>query len=138
MSLSIPTLSVDGWITALDKKADTILANFIVTNESQTNLHKSSITSLPAIIAKCSERQMELKDQVTAALEQLFGTYFERADIQVDINVDPDGTGNTSVLGIRMDVRVTSGDQVYSLGRLIRTANSRILSIIDVRNINTA
>lgn len=136
MSLSVPTLSADGWITALDKKADTIIANFLVTNESQTNLHKTSITSLPAIIAKCSERQMELKDQVTAALEQLFGTYFERADVQVDINTDPDGTGNTSVLGIRMDVRVTSGDKVYSLGRLIRTSNSRILSIIDVRNIN--
>lgn len=132
----VPTLSSEGWISAVDKKADVLLANFLVTNESQTSLHSNSITSLPSIIAKYGDRAMDLKDRVTQALDQIFSTYYDQSDIQVDITQDPDGTGNVSVMGIRIDVRVTNGDVNYSLGSLIKSANSRILSITDIRNLN--
>ena len=133
MSAPVPTLSSDGFVTAIPSKADRLLSYFFLSQASQSNAYRGKIASLPSLIQQYGNDDYSLRTALERTLTDMLGSYFEQVSVTVTVTKGDD----TKVPG-RMDVSV-SVDVIdngisYSFGRLVQVLNSKIQRIIDLNN----
>lgn len=125
------TLSIDGWINELAAVCDRLLAYFLVSDYSQTELYPDEISSLPYIIKTYGDDEIRLKSVLTSTLNKYLSRHFDRADVSVSTN-------NVSTTDYRLEIKliitVYQNDVQYSVGQLIQTVNSVVTNIVNINN----
>ncbi len=129
MQIAIPSLSAEGLVTDIRKKADLAMAHFFASDYSQTNVFYSDVTSLSYIVQRYGSDSLELKQQMTLQLEEYLGRNF--TTVQVEVDVDEILPQNATKFNIKLDVVVTEGGFSYSLGKLVEIQNGKTIQIID-------
>lgn len=130
MSKDLPTFN--GWVSELAKKTDSLLANFFVSEHSQTHIYKGNVTSLPYIVKTYGNDQVTIRTEIDRVLNLLFGRYFDT--VFVDVTVEDTSTDGDNRMNIVVDVTVIENETRYSAGRLISTVNSKIMEIMNINN----
>lgn len=132
MAEQVPSLSAKGWLADPKAKADRLMAYYMTSNYSQTNLFRGEIVSLPKQIQQYGKSATDLRDYIQSDVERLFGAYFDSVSCEVTTDrPDPEDEGR---LNITVSAFLTQDGQTYSLGRLIEVNNNIVNRIMDINN----
>lgn len=131
MKVPLPSLSSKGWITEIAEKCDMLLSYFFISDHSQTYLYKNNVTSLPYLIQQHGHEKNKLNNEIEKALFVYLKRYFD--DVLIETSVQEDEK-EKSKLDITIDIIINEDGKRHSLGRLIRSLNSKIVEIIKVNN----
>lgn len=133
MTISLPTLGTDGWITSLESKADYILSTFLTTNRSMSTLHRTQNTSLQYLLKEYANDmlnlEISLRDVLTTKLQTVFGQ-----SAQAVVNIVPVIPENPDAYSIQFTGIVTDGSKEYTVGKLVQFQNSHIVNIANINN----
>lgn len=134
MSDVLPTLDTLGWVSDVSHKADRALSYFMVSEYSQTRVHRGKVKSFPWFLNEYGHDLIELRLKLIDAFKSLFSAYFDQAQVEVEIKeiVTEDGRP-TGKVDIRLMAIVTDANKQYSIGRLCNTENGKLVKLIDLK-----
>lgn len=132
MTVRVPSLTATGWLTELRERADALMAYYLTSEASQTHLYENKITSLPYHIRTYGSDEVKLRNRVETDLANYLQRYFEGLDVKVSTDI-PD-QNDPERLNLRLDITVMDQGSRYSLGKLIKVQNSKVLGIFDINN----
>ncbi len=128
----VPSLSGKGWIRDAKPKADKLMAYYLTSNFSQTNLFRGEVVSLPKQVQEFNSDPTALRDLIQDDLRRMLGRYFDQ--VTVEVTTDRPNKEDPARLNITLSVFVTQEGQTYSLGRLIETADGQVSQIMAINN----
>lgn len=128
MARVVPVLGSEGFATDLIIKADQALANFYVSQKSQTDMYRGQIVSLGNYISRYGNSPMELETEVRDGLEGYFERQFDEADVEVRTVV----TGSS--IDLQISVILRDGENTIDIRHVVTSSDSKIRSIIDLQN----
>lgn len=128
MQKVVPSLSASGWLTGLAERADHVLASYVVSDYSENYLYR--VFSLPWHVQQYGHDDLKLKNRVEGDLDTLFRRHFN--DATVTAIVDQPEPTDPGRINLKLDIIVYDGGEKYSLGRLIKTSQSRVVEIFDL------
>ncbi|BEG72698.1 hypothetical protein [Pseudomonas phage PA1C] len=133
MTVSLPTLGTDGWITSMESKADYIISTFLTTNRSMSTLHRTQNTSLQYLLKEYANDilnlEIQLRDVLTNKLRTVFGE-----SAQALVSIVPASPDNPDAFSIQFTGIVTDGTKEYTVGKLVQFQNSHIVNIANINN----
>lgn len=129
MTTAVPTLSASGFVTNIGPKADNVVAYFLTSEYSQSDIYYKNITSLNWLVAMYGNVPNEMTSQTRTALERYLARYFE--GVQVNVTTEGADAGRYSLV---LDITVTENGKSYSLGREITLVESKVIQIINNLN----
>lgn len=132
MGKPLPTLSSSGFVSGIAEKADRLMSYYFVSEDSQSNLYRGQITSLPKQIQLLGNDEQALTSRITTELERLLGSYFDGVEVNVTTAIP--NTQDPNRINVTVSATVAENGQQYSLAKLINVVNSRIVKIIDINN----
>ena len=120
------TLDSVGFLTTPESKAERILADYIGTNFSQSNVFYGRLKSMVYAVKNNTNDMAGLANQVTNDLSELYGKYLSGVvvDVQAVPTVEPNGSINDAVYELQMDVQFLSGSNVVQLAKSIMVDNT--------------
>ncbi len=134
MAIPVPSLSASGWVTEIAEKADKLFANFFVSDYSQSNFYRGTITSLPYMVRQWGNDRHKLGPEMEDALHRYLSRYFEEVQVTVNITTDNNATDPENSLSIEVDALVSEGGKRHSIGHLISTMESKVVNIMKINN----
>ncbi len=132
MANAIPSLSGKGWIQDVKPKADKLMAYYLTSNYSQTDLFRGDVVSLPKQVQEHNSDPVALRDLIRADLERLLGRYFD--SVTVDVSTDIPNKDDPARLNITLNATVVQDGVSYALGRLIESAQGQVAKIFTLNN----
>jgi len=129
-----PSLTAAGWITAIEEKADNLMAHFYEAEYSQnSSFVEGAVTSLSWITHTYGNDPLDLTTQTQQRLEAYLSRYFDTANVSASI--DPTLYDSADArFGMKLIVTVTQAGKEYSLASLIETAGSKVKNIMSINN----
>ena len=128
----VPSLSPEGWVKTPSEMADYLLSHFFLSEFSRSQLFAGQVKSFVYIL---QVNQNNIAN-ITRATRQALQTYFENyfTGITVEVINKAQATGS-SVFDLHIFVEFTGNDgQVYSLGKVINTIDSKVVKIMAINN----
>jgi hypothetical protein len=130
--IPVPSLSLDGWVTATASKADYLISHFFLADKSQSQLYKSEVSSLQYIIQANGGDMVKTSVELRTALVAYFARYFGPATVDTSFVQD---SANSSKVTISIYVSFTDPDgHEFVLARLVDLLDSKIQKITDLNN----
>lgn len=132
--IPVPSLSANGWVTAITEKSDRLYAQFFVAEQSQSGSYEpSAVSSLPWIIQEYGHDPLDCTIQLKQRLELYLGRYYDTVNVFCTIDNDEvqEASGRYN---IKLVTTLTQAGKEYSLGSLIETANSKVVNIMSINN----
>lgn len=124
MANEVPTLSVKGWLEDPKAKADRILAYYLTSNHSQTNIFRGSIASLPKLVQQYGNDADALRTKSRQQLEQLFAGFFDQVFVETLVElVNPQDPNR---LNLTVHIQVMQDGVPYDLANLLEISNRTI------------
>ncbi len=128
----IPTLSLAGFVQDMPTKIDRMLAYYLTSDYSQSNVFKGRILSLQKHVQAYQHDLRTLTTKVREDLEGYFGAVCDAQTISVSAETpNPDDPNR---INLSISAMLYKDGKGYSLGKLIETQNSITLSIINLNN----
>jgi len=115
---SIPSLSVDGWVTNPEDVMRKLFEYFLASNEAQSNVFRYDVKSLKFILHKETEA-VPTASLLKTTLEELYKEYFNT--VTVDTIIDP----AASDIRIKVDINVMYKGTKYHLSNVLDTTKYR-------------
>lgn len=132
MPKAIPTLSSLGWVSSIEQKADFILSYFITSEHSQSYTHWGSVSSLPFLVQRYGDSEVELENKCKEVLTGVMDRTFDQVvSTNVSVTTADDRSGQ---LSIHFHCVVNEEGREHSLGRKVKFLNSRLVSIAELNN----
>lgn len=128
MEPAVPSLSTDGWVTDIRKKADLLLAHYFASDYSQSNVFLSRITSLSYQVQTFGHDPTQLRTLIQNGLETYLSRYFD--SVEVNVTIEKGARGDTARYDIRFDGVVVQDGLRYSIGRLIEIQNNKVKRVM--------
>lgn len=133
MSIPVPTLSTQGWVTDLSSKIDYLLSHFFVSDFKQTHFYPGTITSLPEMMQKTGGDPQLLMPELKNKLLTYLTKYYEAVTVEVLPTVNLASSTATRIeLVLRIDV--TDDGEKGAFARLLKTENSKLARIMALNN----
>ncbi len=115
----VPSISTDKFISESLLKLDVLYAYFLASEFSQSNIYRSSISSMKYIFNKHSNNETDLVSETKRVLEEYLGRYFKTVETNIEID-DDDGALNIAI-------KVTDEDDIEtSLSNVLSIANGKV------------
>lgn len=132
MSIKIPTLSSSGWVSEVSEKADKAISYFFVSDHSQTALYPGNVSSLAYIVQQYGNDALALLSEMQRRVQTYMGRQFDEANVSVTLAAvtEPDN----GQINLKLLISVKENGKEYSIGRLIKTLNSKVQEIINLNN----
>jgi hypothetical protein len=132
----VATLDTMGWVEDTAHKADRLLSYFMVSEHSQSVVHKGRVKSFPYILNKNAGDLLQLRSDVNDALQSILSAHFDEASVQIEVKeiVNDDGKP-TGKVDIKIMAIVTENGVKHSLGRLCHSINGKVKELIDLKAI---
>lgn len=129
---NVPTLSTSGWVTDIATALNTLLAYAFTTDDKQSYLFGSQLTSIPRILQKAGMTARAAQSSIEQQLGDYLKKYFNTAQVQVQIlNEDTDlSTSATLIISIQVDNQNEADTNSYS----IRLDNGVFAQIVRLNN----
>lgn len=128
MEIAVPTLSGDGFATDIRKQADALMAYYLASDYSQSNVFLGNIMSLAYQVQEHGHDTFALKQEIERSSEEYLGRHFDTARVTVDIE-DIDDRAQYNII---YNAVVTKAGLSYSLGKLIEIQNNKVVKIINI------
>lgn len=124
---AVPTLTSDGWVTAVDKKCDRLLMNAFASDASQSNMFAGSVTSIQGIIYDHSDDPSAAGTVIASRLQQMYARHFDAASFRADVNewVDKSGRYDIAITGT-----VVQENRKYDFGRMVESSNGIVVKMM--------
>lgn len=124
---AVITLSSDGWVTAIDKKADRILMNAFASDFSQSNMFAGQITSIQHMIYAAGQDVHAAGTTIANALEKLYQRFFDAAVFKCTVSAWGDNSGRYD---LAFQGTVTQDGRRYDFGRQLSSANGKVVQYL--------
>lgn len=132
MSNVMPSMDSAGWVSDVAGKADRALAYYFTTEASQSDIYFTKLVSLPSHVQRFGSNDSQLIDNVQRDLSEYLGRYFDTVEVNATTSKpNPEDPNRTN---LTVSIIVTEAGVRYSVGHVIRTLNSKILSITKLNN----
>lgn len=128
MGHPVPTLTVEGFISAIDRKCDRILMNAFASDASQSNIFKGSVVSIQNLIYENSDDIPAAGTAIANALQRVLAEYFDSASVRATVKELPDRPGRYD---IAIQGTVVENLRKYDFGRMVETANGLVQKIMN-------
>ncbi|MNZ32846.1 hypothetical protein D3C78_501840 [compost metagenome] len=128
MARVVPVLGSAGFATDLTIKADEAMANFYITQRSQSDMYRGQLVSLGDIVAQYGNSPIDLKNQTRKVLQGYFERQFE--EVTLDVNTVVKGPS----IDLQLSVILRDGGKSIDIHHVVTSADSKIRSIIDLQN----
>ena len=128
MSMSLPTLSSNGWVTRSSRKIDYLISYYSIADYSQSSFFLGQVKSLPYLLQKHQNDMIGLRDAIENDLRDLLNAYFDGCEVLVDIT-PVSGDDDDVNQEIRITGRVLTGKKTEDIGYLINLSNSKISGV---------
>lgn len=114
------TLDTDGFVTDAAKISARLLNYFFWSDESQSNIFRGGISSLPGIISRNPNNIQAIRDAVETALTRLFTAHFDEVNIILNHETikKPDGTDSAQV-DLRVAISFRHNGELKQVARLL-------------------
>lgn len=132
MSVKVPTLSSAGWLETVGQKADRLFAYYLTSEFSQSYLYHNNVTSMTYHIQQYGNRPLELQEVVQRELKAMLNSYFD--DVELRVAVDEPAQGDPERINITIDCKVIQDGVPYSLGRLVKATQSKVIEFMELNN----
>ena len=120
---AVPSLTSEGWITAVDKKCDRLLMNAFASDQAQSNAWLGRVTSIQYLIYQAGKDMRAAGDSIATALVLMFGRHFDAASFKATVTEYADGSGRYD---IRIKGEVVQAMRRYDFGRVLESVNGMI------------
>lgn len=132
MGNRVPSLSASGWVEEISERADKLMAYYLTSDYSQSEIYAGTVVSLQYHIEQYGHNTTELRTHVENGLRGYFERYFDSAEVTLTINDPTSDDDNRTEL--KVECYITDNGSKYSLGRLIAVIDSKVVSFIDINN----
>jgi hypothetical protein len=133
MTIPVPTLSTQGWVTDQAGKLDFLLSHFFLADFNQTFLYVGQVVSLPEIIQKSGGDAAAVIPELQRKLKAYLLKYYSNVELEVssktDLNTDP-----TSKIELMLILTLGDNGVFSSYNRLLQSKDSRLNQIIKLNN----
>lgn len=127
----LPTLSSSGWVESPSEKANRLFAYYFTSMKSQTALYGLGVTSLQWTIQQNGGDMLGLKNDMTESLNRYLRSYFDYAEVDIQIEeLEP----HTGKMRVRLYATVRQDEINYSFGKLIVQEEGILQPILDMNN----
>jgi len=125
-----PSLSDDGWVFSSIKQADYVMADFLASFYSQSNIFQGKVSSYGWVMAAYNNDPPTLMDKLRSMVTALFSRYFN--DVVVEV-VDGSEDTNSSLVTVNIFVQFVTADGVtQNLAQVAKINNSKFESIREI------
>lgn len=135
MSIVLPALSEDGWVTTDGRQAEYLFSHFFLSDYSQTYIYTDQVTSFSWILATANGNVTEIQSLTQSRLERYFSRYFNNVVVEVNTEENPDNPTEVTLV-IYLTFVGKDGVQ-YNLSRMVFANNSLIKKVVDLSNNGT-
>ena len=128
----IPTLSSAGFVSDVPTMIDRMLAYYLTSDYSQSNLFHGQILSLQKQMQAYQHNDIELITNVREQLEGYFGGIADA--VTVTVSTARPNPEDPARINVSVSVSVIKGGKQYDIARLIETQNSITRNIMTINN----
>lgn len=132
MGKPVPSLSAAGWLQSIAEKGDSLMANYLTSDYSQTHVYKDKVTSLAYHIQQYGHNADLLEKRMKSDLTTYFTRYFDKVDVTVSTTTPSELEPNR--LNLTIDVNFYQDGQQYNLGKQIETVSNKVVKVFDIIN----
>lgn len=132
MSSALITLDSRGIVEDPEQKIERILTYLLVTEASQSNVHRDQLISIPDIMRRYGNDTIEIKNAIEIALENCFAGYF--TNVLLDISVNP-SSKNDGTLVVVIQVKVEQDGKWFDVAKAL-TATNDVIRLVTEFDIN--
>ena len=127
-----PSLSESSWLTTSQRIADAVIAHFLISNYSQSNIYTGNVSSMAYVI----EQGQGDVNKTISLLENTLTTYLKRYFNQVSIEIkELNISNNSSNVSLTMYLGLIGLDGVgITLDKLISRVNSSTFKMVSLNN----
>ncbi len=133
MALSIPSMSITGWVSDIAANADYMLACYITANVYDSVLHREQNTTMQYTLKEFANNMQAIEERMHDDLLAKFQTVFGNT-AEVTVEVDAEDTDKPDQYTIRFTGTVYDGSLAYVVGRLVQYENGRVVKIAKINN----
>ncbi len=132
MSSALITLDSRGIVEDPEQKIERILTYLLVTEASQSNVHRDQLISIPDIMRRYGNDTIEIKNAIEIALENCCAAYF--TNVLLDISVNP-SSKNDGTLVVVIQVKVEQDGKWFDVAKAL-TATNDVIRLVTEFDIN--
>lgn len=128
----IPTLSMAGFVSDVPTMIDRMLAYYLTSDYSQSNVFHGQVLSLQKHVQAYQHDTITLQTKVREDLEGYFAPNVD--SMTIEVRVDQPNPDDPSRINLTISAVLIKDGKAYSLGKLIETQNSITKNIINLNN----
>lgn len=136
MAQPLLTMSAKGVIRDPQEKASWLLAYYLTSNYSQSNIFRGSILSLPKRIQEFDRDVEDLRSKLREDIENLLRPYFD--DVSCLVTTSFPEKDDPRAVNATVEVIFTEAGERYSLGRVISVAGNKAFHVMSINNTGIA
>lgn len=131
MTIPVPTLSTDGWVTSTSARCDALFADFVAAAKSQYPQGEVE-SSLPWLLVRYQGDKNGLVDGMQRVLTSYFERYFTKVTTVIRAAENPQDVTRID-LYINLTVIDEQGNS-FTLGRIATVGEQRVLALAKENN----
>lgn len=126
MTSSVPTLTMDGFVTNKNLMVAKLWAYYLTSDHSQSTTFSGDVQSLKYDLLS-SDIDSMLTKNIEASLEELYGNYFDKAKADVVLKTDKDTNTQYASISLTLsDIDEKGYTKKYYLSKEIESTNGEI------------
>lgn len=128
----VPTLSTAGFVSDVPSMIDRMLAYYLTSDFSQSNVFFGQVVSLQKQMQQYQHDPLTLQTRIREELTGYFGGAFDSVTVNVSTEIpNPDDPNR---INVTVEAVIVKDGKSYSVGKLIETQNSITQKIINLNN----
>ena len=132
MTVVVPCLSPDGWVTDTATMADRLMAHFFASDYSQTHVFPDKVASIAAILQRNQNNMTRTQSDLRDSLRNYLEPHFSSVEVEVQIS---DNGGTTTVCTAYFYIKVVGFDGVeFNFSSIGNIVDSKFQAVLDVNN----
>lgn len=133
MKAPVPTLSMLGWSRNPRESLDVLVSHFFLTNASQSDLYRGSMSTAQQILQKFSNDVVSAASEMSTALLMVLRKYYTDSSVSVTHRlIDP--TVSASAVQFIVSGTVTDNGVSYQLNKLAEAREGIFVKFIETNN----
>lgn len=126
MTSSVPTLTMDGFVTNKNLMVAKLWAYYLTSDHSQSTTFSGCVQSLKYDLLS-SDIDSMLTKNIESSLEELYGNYFDKAKADVVLKTDKDTNTQYASISLTLtDIDEKGYSKKYYLSKEIESTNGEI------------
>lgn len=128
MTVYVPVLGPEGWVSSGQKKLDQIMAHLYASDASQSYFFQNQVSSMAKVIKEHQGRLENARNEIQQMLTRYFNNYFNNVEVIVYIHSTSDFHKGELVLAAEME---DDDGQVFQLHEVMSHQGSVVRQFLN-------